>query len=136
MSKRGVNILVCILALVAGLAIYVVFRPNTYLSKFVAEMPFATRIKEFAAPFPCDFLKYYLVDYLWELALCCGLIAIFLPDRSAVLRCCAFSLAFGTAWEILQKVDLAGGTGDLLDILMYLAAALTATLLNYKEKTK
>lgn len=128
-------------SLIIGLFIYLIFRENTYVAKFVSTQINLDFLRDLFLPLENDFIKYYLVDYLWGLSLNCGLHIIFFPNmkKSVVLTIVTF--IFGTVYEGLQKFDIISGTGDIADIILYLLAGLTVNLINFilikkEEKTK
>lgn len=134
MSKRVFNVLLGIASLSLGGALYLAFRPYSYISELVGTIFALEPLRRAAGRFSCEFLKYYFPDYLWTFSLSCGLIAIFGPKLKGVAMCCLTSFLLGVVWEILQFIGVVSGTGDILDVIMYLLAALTALLINFKEK--
>ncbi|MBQ8740572.1 MAG: hypothetical protein IJY79_03355 [Clostridia bacterium] len=111
------------------------------MAKFVSAMVNLKFLREVFLPFENDFIKYYLADYLWCLSLSCGLHIIFLPDMKKSIVLTIISFIFGIAYECLQKFNIINGTGDKIDIILYLLAALTVNLINFilikkEEKTK
>jgi len=135
MSKRILNALLGISALVIGLGIYVFFKPNAIVSRLF-DFAFVSEIRFLLSPCDIPFIKYYFADFLWGFAFCCGLFLIFEPKGKLLLLCGAGGIIFGAVWELLQWMEIAGGTGDIWDIIMYLLAATAAILINLKEKTK
>ncbi len=137
MRKRILNALLGVFSLVIGLGIYVFFKPNAYVSRLFGFAP-VIQIREFLLPYSCDFVRYYLSDYLWGFAFCCGLAVIFQPKGRDLWLCGLAGVAFGFAWELCQWTGIAGGTGDFWDIIMYLLAAGAVIFINNikKEKTK
>ena len=102
-------------ALLAGGAIYWLWGGGTYVNEWFggshlpSDGPLAT------------FLRNYAEDYYWGYALCMALLSLW-ETRTAL----CLTLAFGAGWELLQGVGVVSGTGDLLDVLGYLAACGTA----------
>ena len=131
MSKKTVNVLSTAVSLLTGCAIYVVFSPKTYISKLIRKY---ISIKETVIPSEWVFVRYYLTDYLWALAFACCLNILLGFDRKQVIFSAAVSVVFGVIWELLQKLNIVGGTGDILDVFMYLLAGITAIIINIKEK--
>lgn len=89
-------------------------------------------------PLECDFIKYYLIDYLWALSMISGLNTLFTTQKET-LRICLFVFSLGSIWEILQFLNILSGTGDIADVFMYLAAVITAVIINFlitKENKK
>ncbi len=84
-----------------------------------------------------NFLKFYFPDFLWAISLCFGLYAIYLPTIKTSIMLSVIVFVYGVIWEILQAVEVLGGTGDIVDVIMYLLACLLALIFNLKkEKTK
>lgn len=127
-------------ALILGGLIYWLFREKTYISKLVSYYIDGEVLKQQFGIFDSNFLKYYFVDYLWALSLSCGLHSIFLPEFKTSLKITFIVFIFGIIYEILQKIGNINGTGDIIDILLYLLAGITTNLINYiltkREKTK
>lgn len=135
MSKRILNALLGVSALVIGLGIYVFFKPNAVVSRLF-DFAFVSELRSFLSPCDLPFIKYYFADFLWGFAFCCGLAFIFQPKGKELLLCGAGGIAFGAVWELLQWTGIMSGTGDICDIIMYLLAATAVMLINLKEKTK
>ncbi len=137
MAKRSTNILLCIAALITGAAIYVLFRTNAYISKWFDCVDFIGTLRTIAVGYTNGFIKFYLPDFLWCFALCCGMQAIYLPGRRGMVICALVAFSCGTLWELLQWGGAVSGTGDFWDILMYLSGSILSILINIKgEKTK
>ena len=45
-----------------------------------------------------------------------------------------FTAIYGCVWELLQWLSILGGTGDYLDIIMYLLASILCLIINLKER--
>ena len=135
MSKRIVNLLLCISALTLGCVFYVLFRPDSYVSAMFDKMPLIAFTREACEPYSCDFLNSYFLDYLWGVAFSCAFCAVFGDDSSLSVNLTVPFLC-GCGWEILQWIGAVNGTGDIFDVIMYFLAALTAYILNKKEKRK
>lgn len=121
-------------ALLFGLVIYILFRPKSYITKFINVIISIEPIVIDCNNAAVSFLSFYFADFLWCYSLSFGLCAIFNPSCRGVLRCCVIAFACGVLWEFGQKIDLFGGTADILDVLMYLLAALMCYIINTKEK--
>lgn len=81
----------------------------------------------------CGFLKYYLPDYLWGVALACGLHAIFNPKAKESLICTVVVVLLGALYEVLQWFGIISGTGDIVDVVLYALAGATVNVINYKR---
>lgn len=134
MNRRTFNLILMSLSLFCGGAIYLIFRPETYISSLFANSPLIKDLRVHFAFVDCKFVQFYFVDYLWEVSFCCGFVAIFLPKKQNLFKCVAFPFCLGVVWEILQYFNLTKGTGDVIDVLMYLFAGITVIFINIKEK--
>lgn len=133
MSKRRMNILFGALALVLGTSLYIVFRGNTYVGRILDGLYLIDIIRIGCSMYATDFLKYYFPDFLWALALGSGLYAICNPSKEEGLLCGCSTFFCGCLWELLQYFRIVSGTGDVLDIMMYLFASFFITIINLKE---
>lgn len=136
MSNRIFYFAVGMISLIIGSSAYVIFRDNTYLSLFISEI-FSIKIPWNNLDSPLyGFVSYYLPDLLWALSLCCGLFAIFYPNRKMMFFSAITTFLYGMIWEILQYYGFTSGTGDIYDVIMYLTACIIAvTIYEKKEKT-
>ena len=132
MSKKTINITTSILSLSLGGIIYLLYRENTYISNFVEEFVNLSYIRNSFKTFECNFIKYYLTDFLWALSLITGLNAI-LTTKTKLLQICLFVFSLGFIWEGLQFFNILSGTGDISDLIMYLAAVATAVIINFSN---
>lgn len=128
-------------SLIIGLFIYLIFRENTYVAKFVSVHINIDFLRDLFLPFENNFIKYYFVDYLWGLSLSCGLHIIFFPNMKHSIVLTIIVFIFGAVYEALQKSDVISGTGDIADIILYLLAGFCVNLINFilikkEEKTK
>ena len=128
MSNKKANIILSIFTLFLGGAIYILYRENSYISNFVEILIDLNPIRNTFKPLECDFIKYYLIDYLWALSLISGLNTLFITKKET-LRICLFVFSLGSIWETLQFINIISGTGDIIDILMYLAAVITTVII-------
>ena len=130
MSNKKINIISSIVTLFSGGAIYILYRENSYISNFIEVFIDLKFLRNTFKPLECDFIKYYLIDYLWALSLISGLKSLF-TTKKETLRICFFVFSLGIIWESLQFLNIISGTGDILDIFMYLAAVVTAVIINF-----
>ena len=133
MSKRTVHILLSCTALALGGLIYVLFRRNTYIAVFLGRIPFLELLQNIFASAECNWLKFYLPDFLWSFSLCCSLLAVFVPDKQGIIHICCITFLCGALWEGLQLCSVISGTGDWWDVIMYLFASICCLLINNKE---
>ena len=137
---RMYYIIVSFTALFFGLTIYIVFRKDTHIYEFFSNMFFSTSyiVKN---SFFINFLRYYLVDYLWAFSLAYFLSAVSysLSVKKYIFNS-VISVFVGFLFELAQKFLLISGTADFWDIIMYVSAGLTHAVLNivifYKAKSR
>ena len=125
-----INFLLSFIFLLSGGLLYICFRENTYISIFASNYFDFEKIRAFASPISVDFTKYYLPDILWGLGLCHGLIAIFPAGTRFLYSAGALAFFCGVTWELLQLFGVIFGTGDVIDIMLYLTASVMAVLIN------
>lgn len=128
MKKRNFNIFLSLISLIIGGFIYIATRPDSYVSIVVESVIPLNDLRAYFSFLNTDFIKYHLPDSLWSLSLTCALFAI---NRSTV-QVASISAICGVFWEVGQATGLINGTGDILDILMYLTAIAFAVLINKK----
>lgn len=132
MNSKKANIIISVFSLFLGGAIYVLYRDNTYISNFIENFINLSILRNAFKPFECSFLKYYFTDYLWALSLISVLNTLF-STKKQLLLISVFVFSLGFVWEILQISNFISGTGDILDIFMYLAAAMTAVIIKFSN---
>ncbi len=125
--------LIGIFSLFFGLLIYLLFRENTIVSKLFLQFVDLQIICNALAPIESNFLKYYFVDFLWALSLSCGLHLIFLPKTNGSVLCSVTVVVFGAIFEFFQTVGWVNGTGDALDVISYMLAAVAVNIINFKK---
>ena len=135
MSRTIKNIAWSIAALLTGAVLYILRRPDTYIGKIFSGHQNIDVLREKVAPFVVN-LHCYLPDFLWALALSCSLHAVFLPKGKGVIVCAGTALAAGILWELMQVCGIVTGTGDGVDVLMYLCGGLVSVIINLKEIEK
>ena len=122
------------IALVLGGAIYILLRPETYVAQLFPQAPILAQMRSKFGGDEWNFIKFYFADYLWGLSFCCFLHLIFQPQRKGSLLCALGTAVYGTLLELLQYFGLISGTGDLLDVLMFISAAATALIINQRTE--
>lgn len=132
MSRTVKNIAWSIAALLVGAVLYILCRPDTYIGEIFSGCPYVDMLREKAAPFVVN-LHGYLPDFLWALALSCSLHAVFLPKGKGVIVCAGIVVLAGIVWELMQVYGTVTGTGDGVDVLMYLCGGLVSVMINLKE---
>lgn len=117
--KESIAVLMVILPLLFGTAIYVFLRPDTYISELIG-----TALHVNAAPADCprgmfsDFLRFYVSDMLWAFALPPALFAATGFEADDLLHIFFISVAFAGSLEMLQYIGVMSGTGDLVDLIL------------------
>lgn len=133
MSQRKKNILLSIIALGVGFLLYVIFRPNTYIGGIVDNLGCTDTMRQICAVYANDLWKFYMPDFLWAFSLGCCLVAVYNPGTSGLFACSSVSFLCGSAWELLQHLNVASGTADIHDVIMYFLASAICILINLKE---
>lgn len=134
MSRRSRNLALAIASLVLGGLLYILFRPNTYVAVFCSGIPLVAFAQKAFAGVHNLFLTGYFVDFLWGLALYCGLLFLHDPEMEGRLGCAGVAFLSGCLWELLQWRHVVSGTGDWLDICMYFLSVIFGVIINLKEK--
>lgn len=127
-SRRVQYFILGLAALFWGLLIYLLFRPNTHISRLVSSF-FSLDVPKGFHLIDNSFFKFYLADYLWAFSLTCWLRCIFIEEPKKTICIGVVSLT-GTLYEIMQLFGVVSGTGDIWDCLLYLLAGCTVNILN------
>lgn len=124
--KTITNLFIGTISIFVGGFFYVVYRPNSYIHQTLKTfLPI-----DFSANSPTGYLlSCYLPDFLWALSLCC-FINVILHTKKVSFLPPLITLCMGLIWETLQGLNLISGTGDIFDILLYLAAGIIAVIIN------
>lgn len=128
MNKKIKMLVLCLVCLSLGTLIYLLTRPDAYISIVVYKLFKFKNMKTIVFPF----VSFYIPDYLWGVALCSCLNAV-CPYENTILWG-VITFLYGTLWECLQLFSLVNGTADIIDVSMYLLAAITVILINYNFK--
>ena len=134
MSKRSSFVVMGTLSLMLGGIIYLLFRENSYVA-IIFNVRFIDGLREATPTVPKEIVSFYLADFLWSFSLSSYLLAIFLPIKQGAFFCGLTAFLCGVIWEILQFVNAVSGTGDMLDMIMYLIAAVL-TVMVYRRRWK
>lgn len=129
-------ILQSVCSLLIGLLTYAVFRSGTIFHSLL--LNFGIHLSGFSdLHFPLDsIVRYYLPDYLWIYSLSFAVLSVLLPKRlTAELIILFLIFLFGAAFEMLQALCVVPGTGDLLDVMAYFLATVSAAFV-YCAKIK
>lgn len=134
MSNQKKYIARCTACLLIGVCCYIFFRPDSYITILHNRLS-PHPIRTF--PNANVFLRCYLSDFLWGMALALGFLAIYDPHKAiGLFFCCGASALLGCAWELLQYLEVVGGTGDIVDVAMYLSSGLLTAITNRNERIK
>ena len=133
MFQKAVNLSVCAISLLFGCVIYAFLGEGTYIANKINEV---VTIEAIPISVGMNIVRNYLVDYLWGLALSCGLFVVCGEGKKSAIASISLAVGCGLLWELLQKIGIVGGPGDLLDVVAYLLAGTTAILINLKEFEK
>ena len=134
MSKKQYNLLLGICSLVIGGVIYICLRETSHIAVIARKIPLISSICTQMQWTSNDFVVFYLPDLLWSMALGCFLCTIHGSTTKSVLVSAAVSASSGFVWEFLQFLDIVSGTADIVDISMYLIAALFVIIMNLGGK--
>ena len=121
-------------SLMIGAIIYVLFRPNSYIAIFVDGIMDMGTLRQFLESSSTDFLKFYFPDFLWTLSLCFCLYAVFGLTKKRIIFFSLVAFFCSVAWEIIQWFSIVSGTGDIIDVIMYLLAGICAASLGLKKE--
>ena len=133
-----VNILA---SLILGLAVYVCYRPDSYVSQVVYNIfgvSFDNIIPANVLPkWLLMFIRNYLGDISWAYALTFTVCYIWLTPSGRLLPAFGIIATFEVAIEVLQLIDVAPGTFDWLDVFLEICiTAFIMLLIKIKLKEK
>lgn len=118
-----------VLAIAVGLFLYLVFRPNSFISilfyRFFSTEPLLS-LNTSAFPF---FIRYYAGDFLWAYALSMTCILILGHNNKTLVFVIALCVLFEIIIECFQKGHVFPGTFDVIDILVEAIATLLSVLI-------
>lgn len=134
MENRQRNILLCVVGLLFGAAVYLLFREKTYFSLLFRGLAFLDRVRTVVDSTVGIRISFYLPDFLWAFSLCCGIQAIYSPKGRGIYAAAGVAFVCGLIWELLQWIDLVSGTGDYWDILMYFLGSTLAIIMNIRRE--
>lgn len=131
-KRTKINLLLSVFFLTLGGAIYIITRPDTYISQLAKNIMCISLLQNKLSFLNSNFFKYYLPDFLWSASFTCALFVI----NSSIVRVAFISGLIGILWETAQFIGLTDGTGDFHDIIMYLTAIIFVVLINKKGAFK
>ena len=123
------SLILSVVSLSIGGFIYVVTRPDTHISLFADNILPIKELQNIFSFLNVDVIKYHIPDFLWAFSFTCAFLTI---DQN-FKRVCFFTSICGILWEAMQFTHIVSGTGDFIDIIMYLTAVFIAVLINKKE---
>lgn len=133
LSRTKKNCLFCLISLIIGCLLYILFRPNTYIGRIFTGFGCVDTVRQICSHYASDLFKFYLPDFLWAFSLGCGLISIQKPKIVGVVICSFCSFLCGFIWELLQYFHVISGTADIHDVIMYFLASAICIIINIKE---
>lgn len=136
MSNRIFYSVIGTAAIVSGALFYLFFRDNSYFTVLMNGIMPLERIRILFADISFDFIQFYLPDLLWAFSFGCGLLVIFDPNIKGCIVCALTSALYGAGWELMQYFDVISGTGDMCDVIMYLAAGIILIFICLKRSRK
>ncbi len=128
MKKTKFNIILSVVSIMLGGIIYLITRPEAYVSIFFEGIINLSYLRGLFSILHKDIIKYYLPDFLWSFSFTCALFTVN-ENRKQVFVTGAVT---GIVWECLQYFKIISGTGDIIDIIMYIIAVFIAVLINKK----
>lgn len=136
MREKKQYFLNVVAALLIGLCVYIIFRPDTYISVLFSKRIDFTWLQNSLPKIPSlltQFARNYLCDILWAYALFNAFFLIYKEEQAmGVFGICA---VFEIVVEVLQLFDIIQGTFDVVDIVFEIVATLTSALY-IKNKSK
>lgn len=123
-----------LISLSIGGCFYIICRPNSYIHKMFISL-FSIPLLSRKPTEDIILLSYYLPDFLWALSFCCFL-SLIIHTKNSHYVAPTVVILLGTVWEILQLFQFITGTGDFIDILLYLAAGVTSVIINFLLNSK
>ena len=127
---RKTFILNCIVPVLFGAIIYLLFRENTLFSGFVRRFVPFPKVPTNALPNKIGlFIRYYLADMAWAYALTFAIGAIFEGDKRQILLSGTISIGFEALIEGFQKTKWIPGTFDWKDIAFEAVTSIVALII-------
>ena len=117
-------------SLVLGLVIYLLFRETSYVAVTVNYFIPLDTLREAFSFAECDFLKFWLADFMWAVSFASWLHIALQPDLKGSILCFAVASIVGIIFEFLQYIDVISGTADFMDVLAYIFASVLISIIN------
>lgn len=124
---------VAIVSLLLGLICYLLFREKTYVSEIVNSIINLKNARNYFKFIENDFFKYYFPDFLWAVSFSCCLHIIFKPKICGSIICTIVIAFIGLLFETLQFLKIINGTGDILDVCLYIFGGFTVNIITLKR---
>lgn len=117
------------LPLLAGLAVYLIFRPDAAISRAFCSFTGFTPPQLSTGWSRLDLaIRYFAPDVLWAYAFSSVAMLIIGPAKLGILAGAALSAAFEVTAELLQLYGILPGTFDIRDVLLEIAASAFAMI--------
>lgn len=126
---RFICVVNCIISLFIGVMIYCFLRSGTFFHSFASD--YGITFPDYShIHFPFDdIIRYYLTDFLWLYSMEFGVLAVILPAMTHLPVYLGTLFSFSVIYEILQMTDIISGTGDIIDISVYLSATVVVAMI-------
>ena len=124
-----------VIPLAVGLLLYVLFCPETYVTRFVSRFLPGVNAGNAVVPLPesaaFTALRNYGFDFLWAYALVSALCLITGTEKRQIALAAAVTALFGICSEAAQFFGWVPGTGDAADAIIEISAALIGAFTIY-----
>ena len=115
-----------LLPLLFGLFIYILYRPDTYISSVFLRILNTSGIPSEQLSARSAFLRFYLCDILWAYALTFTISFLLGQLKKELFLTAAICVAFEGMIEFMQKWQIIRGTFDWIDLLSEALATMFA----------
>lgn len=125
--------------IIIGTAIYIIFSPNIYVTKYFWKMihfpnPFYD-IDIMSMPIVIRLMRFYLCDALWTYSLTYSVISIIgKKDVKSIIKGCYISVAFLIVIEVAQIFMVLPGTFDYFDLLIQIITSIVTGIIYNKRR--
>ncbi len=131
-NKRTVLIVISLLLMVTGLAVYLFFNQTADVSRYVLSI-LTVPVINWPDNALTEFIICYGADLLWSTAFTLTIQAVLGLTKKQVWLL-MFCSVLGFLYEFMQLSGLAKGTADIGDVLIYLVGSLLGVLIIFGGK--